>query len=418
MSVPPTARVRSVPSADDLLAQVEHIVQASDEQLQALRRDIHRHPELSWQEHRTTALIEEKLAGLGLRPERMDGTGVVADLGAPEPRLRVALRADLDALPVHEQSGVDFSSQNSGAAHACGHDVHTVALLGAAMALSQIEESLRELGLGVRLIFQPAEETMPGGALKVIEEGWLDGVDRLFGLHCDPTIDVGQVGLREGAITAASDSVRVSVHGRGGHTSRPHLTQDVTLALSKIVADTPSILARRTDPRAAMLLVWGSIRAGTAPNVIPSTGECMGTVRTLDEEAWASVGPLIEEIVYDVARPYGVTASVDHVQGVPPVVNEHSCVAALVSGADAVLGGGCVVSTPQSMGGEDMGWYLQKIPGAMARLGTRSPGGATYELHQGDLVVDEEAVVVGAKVLAAAVITSIDAGIPGIGGVG
>lgn len=390
--------------SSQLAEQVTAAVEALRPALLRWRRELHSHPEVSWQEHRTTAVVTEHLTAAGITVTPLPGSGAVADLGAPEPTRRIALRADLDALPVDEATGLEFASRNPGVCHACGHDVHTVGVLGAALALASVEEELVRCGIGVRLIFQPAEETIPGGALKVIATGALEGVDRLFAVHCDPSIDVGTVGLRVGPITAASDSVHVMLTGRGGHTSRPHLTQDLTYALGKVITDVPAVLSRRMDPRSGTALVWGAVRAGTVPNVIPASGECVGTLRMLDAETWDTTGPLIDEIVQSVVSPYGVQATVRHVKGVPPVVNDAVAVAAFEAAARSVISQESVVPTPQSLGGEDLGWYLTEVPGAMARLGTRTPGGPTFELHQGDLVVDEESVMHAAKLLAAVVL--------------
>ncbi|MGC5584219.1 amidohydrolase [Ornithinimicrobium sp. W1665] len=382
-------------------------VEGMAERLVQLRRTVHQQPELSWHELRTTALVTDVLTDAGVEVTALPGTGAVADLGHPDPRVRIALRADLDALPLEEATGLPFASRTHGVCHACGHDVHTVGVLGAGLALKAVEDELVRRRIGVRLLFQPAEETIPGGAHTVMEHGGLDGVDRLLAVHCDPSVDVGSVGLRVGPITAASDSVHVALTGRGGHTSRPHLTQDLTYALGKVVTEVPAVLSRRLDPRDGATLVWGMVRAGSAPNIIPTRAECTGTLRILDADAWHSTGPLIEEIVRSVVAPYGVGAEVTYVKGVPPVDNDNDAVVALSKAAMSLLGPHAVVPTKQSMGGEDLGWYLTQVPGAMARLGTRTPGGTTHELHQGDLVVDERAVVVAAQVLAASVLTSV-----------
>jgi amidohydrolase len=294
-----------------------------------------------------------------------------------------------------------WASVHDGICHACGHDVHTAALLGAGLALRAHEEALDDLGVAVRLVFQPAEEVIPGGAHEVVAHGGIDGVDRIFAVHCDPGVDVGHVGLATGAITAAADSVTVTLSGRGGHTSRPHLTEDLTYALAKVVTDVPAALSRRLDPRAGAALVWGNLHAGGAQNVIPSTGTVSGTLRMLDADAWAQMGSLVEDLVEAVVAPYGVSAKVEHVRGVPPVVNDQVSVDVVSAAARAVLGPDSVQPTRQSLGGEDFAWYLTTLPGAMVRLGTRTPGGRTYDLHQGDLMVDEDAIAAGAKLLAA-----------------
>ena len=371
-------------------------------ELVEIRRDLHAHPELSRQETRTTAIVAARLEQAGIRVRRLPGTGLVADLGADSPAYRVALRADMDALPVQERTGLPFASVTDGVTHACGHDVHVTALLGALLALKEQEQALLERGTAVRAIFQAAEEVIPGGALEAIADGVMEGVDAVFAVHCDPSLDVGQVGLREGPITAACDHLRVHLSGRGGHTSRPQLTEDLTYALAKVVTDVPAALSRRRDPRAGAALVWGTVRAGPASNVIPSTGECSGTLRMLDANAWLSVGPLLDEIVQGVVAPYGVEARLERVKGVPPVVNQADAIDAL---RFACLGTGLQIApTVQSLGGEDYSWYLAHAPGAMARLGTRTPGGRSYDLHQGDVVVDEDSIGCGARLLASVVV--------------
>ena len=378
-----------------------------EDELIAFRRDIHAHPELAGQEVRTTNVIADRLSAAGIRVRRLAGSGLVADIGPADPAYRVALRADLDALPVAERTGLPFASENDGVCHACGHDLHIAVVLGAGLALQRNVDLLSAQGIGVRLIFQPAEEVIPGGAQGVIKEGGIEGVDRIFCIHCDPTLDVGQVGLREGPITAAADGVTITLSGRGGHTARPHLTQDLTYALAKVVTDVPAVLSRRVDPRAGVALVWGSIHSGSAQNVIPSTGVVDGTLRMLDAQVWDEIGPLLDEVVHAVMSPYAVSAKVDHVRGVPPVVNDPDCVEILRRATVDTIGPDAPQPTLQSLGGEDFAWYLQEVPGAMARLGTRSPGGATYDLHQGDMVVDERAVVAGARLLAVAVLEAV-----------
>ena len=390
---------------DNLLMALCASIDALAPELLDLQHDVHAHPELSRGEARTTAAVARRLAAAGITHRTLPVSGLVADLGAEQPAYRVALRADLDALPVGERTHLPWASTTEGICHACGHDVHVAAMLGAGLALKQHEEALRERGIGVRLLFQPAEEVIPGGAVDLIAEGALDGVDAIFAVHCDPTLDVGTVGLREGAITAAADRVSVHLSGRGGHTSRPHLTEDLTFALAKVVTELPAVLSRRLDPRTAFALVWGEVHAGQAANVIPSSGAIAGTLRMLDAKAWTTIGPLLAEAVEHVVAPYSVTAVLEHVQGVPPVVNDPEAIEVFRAAAE---GAGLVaVGTPQSLGGEDFAWYLRQVPGAMARLGTRTPGGPTYDLHQGDLVVDDGSVVQGARLLAGAVVAGV-----------
>ena len=233
------------------------------------------------------------------------------------------------------------------------------------------------------------------------------GVERIFALHCDPGVDVGQVGLRLGPLTSAADRVEVRLTGTGGHTSRPHLTGDLTFALAKVTTELPAVLSRRMDPRAGVSVVWGSIHAGAAPNVIPDHGMVSGTVRILDAVAWADCEVIVRAAVADIVRPYGVEAAIDYQRGVPPVVNESVSNRILARTVHAQLGEGAQVTAPQSLGGEDFGWFLERIPGAMMRLGTRTPGGATYDLHQGNLRVDERCIGIGARLLAGTAVEAL-----------
>jgi amidohydrolase len=368
------------------------------DELVALRRDIHTHPELGRRETRTTALVAARLTAAGLKPRPLPGTGLICDVGSGAPV--VALRADLDALPLPDESGLPWASVLDGVSHACGHDVHTAAVVGAGLVLADLERAGRLPGR-VRLIFQPAEELIPGGALDVVAAGGLDEVERAYALHCDPHTDVGLVGSRVGPITAASDQIVVRLTGQGGHTSRPHLTEDVVFALAQVVTGVPAVLSRRLDPRAGVAMVWGRIAAGAASNAIPRRGEVAGTFRCLDSSVWAQAGTLITDAVREIVRPYGVQAEVDHVRGVPPTVNDADAVQVIEDSVRAEIGENAVVLTPQSLGGEDFAWLLEKVPGAMVRLGTRTPGGITHDLHRPDFVPDERAIGIGARVLAA-----------------
>ncbi|MGW9413167.1 amidohydrolase [Arthrobacter cupressi] len=368
------------------------------------RRDLHAHPELSFKEFRTTDKLVERLEAAGLKPRRLEGTGLTVDVG--EGPISTALRGDIDALPIIEETGLPFASKNHGVTHACGHDVHTTTMLGVALVLHGMHQA-KPLGGTVRIIFQPAEETMPGGALSCIDQGVLDGVPRIMALHCDPRINVGQVGTRIGAITSASDTIKIELTGRGGHTSRPHLTEDLVFALSQIAVNVPAVLSRRVDVRSGVSVVWGQISAGSAPNAIPANGYMAGTMRCLDRDAWHDAGELLDEVVREIAAPYGVDVHLEHTRGVPPVVNSEDETAIIEAAARAELGEHAVVLTPQSMGGEDFAWFLADIPGAMMRLGTHTPGGEEYDLHRGDFIVDERALGYAVRVLAAAALRTL-----------
>jgi amidohydrolase len=374
------------------------------DRLVAIRRDIHAHPEVGYHEHRTTARIVELLEAEGLVPKILPiGTGAYCDVlpdGWDASKGLVGLRADIDALPIADAKDVDFASTHAGVCHACGHDVHTTIVLGVAMVLVR----LRHQGLldrGVRLIFQPAEEASPGGALDAIEGGVLEGVSEAYALHCDPRTDVGNVGLKVGPVTSATERVLVRLSGPGGHTSRPHLTADLVGALGALATTAPLMLTRRIDPRSAASLIWGRVSAGSAANAIPQTGELEGTLRALDVTGWEAATKLLPELVGQIAAPFGVHVEVEIDDGVPPTVNSAEGVYRLRYAAESMLGSSAVTMTEQSLGGEDFGWMLQRVPGAMGRLGVRTPGEHTFpDIHQPTFTVDERCIGVGVRLLA------------------
>ena len=384
-------------------------------ELIAVRRDLHAHPEPGYAEYRTTSLVAECLTAAGLRPKVLPrGTGLLVDVGSGETsdhpeRAVVALRADLDALPMADEKDVPYRSTAPGACHACGHDVHTAVLLGTGLFLA--EQAAAGLLPGpVRLIFQAAEE-IGTGAQDVIAAGGMASVGRIFALHCDPRLDVGKLGIRSGAITAACDHIKVRVEGPGGHTARPHLTADLVYALGKIVTELPAALSRRVDPRSSLSLVWGRISAGLAPNAIPEDGFAAGTVRCLDEDAWHQAPDLLKGLVSSVASAYGVIAELDYVRGVPPAVNDGDSVRILGEAAELAIGPYAVAQAPQSLGGEDVAWYLESIPGALARLGIRGPQTPMdLDIHQANFDVDERAIGVGVRLMAASALIALSGG--------
>ena len=402
------------PMVDKLAAEVDDWVAAHADHLISVRRHLHAHPEPAFAEVATTEFLEERLRARGLAPRRLPGgTGLVVEVGAGDPV--VVLRGDIDALPLADVKDVPYASTREGVCHACGHDVHTTVVLGAALALA----SMPELPGTVRIVFQPAEETVPGGALGVLAAGELDGVSRAFALHCDPAVEVGSIGLRTGPITAACDHVEVTLTGPGGHTARPQLTVDLVDALARVVTEVPGLLSRQVDPRAGMSLVWGAIAAGTAANAIPQRGVVRGTLRVLDRAAWDGAEALVRSLIVRVAAASGAGVEVDYVRGVPPVVNDDGSVALLRAAAVDTVGAGSVVLSPQSMGGEDFGWFADRAPIALARLGTWD-GGERLDLHRGTFDVDERAIAVGVGLLARAALLALDsdaaparAGVPG-----
>ncbi|MET8431326.1 amidohydrolase [Streptomyces sp900116325] len=388
-------------------------------ELIAFRRDLHMHPELGNQEFRTTAAIKARLEKAGLEPRVLStGTGLICDVGtsggarssdegddrrAGDPRPMLALRADIDALPIPDtKTGVPYRSTVPDRAHACGHDIHTTTVLGAGLVLAELDRQ-GLLPHPVRLIFQPAEEVLPGGAADAIEAGVLEGVGRIIGVHCDPRVDVGRIGLRAGPITSACDRLEVTLDGPGGHTARPHLTTDLVTAAAKVATEVPALLARRVDARWGLAVTWGRLVAGHTCNVIPQHAELSGTVRCLDLAAWREAPDLVHAAIDEVAGMHRAKSVINYVRGVPPVVNDPGTTELLVAAMAGRRGSYAIEDTEQSLGGEDFSWYLEHVPGAMARLGVRTPGDARrLDLHRGDFDADEEAITVGVELFTAA----------------
>ena len=379
---------------------------ATDETLLIeMRRDLHAHPELSHREEATTRWIDQHLRDLGLSSTRLAvGTGLVCDLpiGAPVADSRiVALRADIDALAMQDEKDVGYRSQVDGVAHACGHDVHTAAVLGAARALVAVAADAGVVGT-VRLVFEPAEESVPGGAVDVLAEGHLDGVAGIFGLHCDPKIDVGHVGTRVGALTSAADLVELTVRGPGGHTARPERTVDLVALLGSLVTETQGVIDTLTERPGDLRLVFGAVHSGDAANVIPSHGLVRGSLRTPDYEVWLRTPDIFRAAVDRVLGGSDATWEISHRRGVPPVVNDAGMTAVLEAAVRDGLGADGVVDTDQSWGGDSFAWYLERIPGSYARLGVHDPAssGPRLDLHASTFNVDERAIRCGATVLA------------------
>ena len=357
----------------------------------ALRRDIHRNPELGWNEHATTARVAAALARHGIEATiRETGTGLYADFGAGEPF--IGFRADLDALPLHEASGVEFASSIPGLMHACGHDAHTAVATGIAIALNQIELPGR-----VRVVFQPAEEMIPGGAMTLLEEGVIDGIKAMIAFHVDPSLPPGNVGLRIGPITGASDRLIVRLAGPGGHTSRPHQTVDLLYAAARVITDFPALLRHEVDPRQAAVAVFGRINGGSAANIIPAVVEMAGTLRLFDTDLWLEMPQLAEKLVKAIVAPLGAVATVDYTNGAPPVVNDVQVIEAVRRATHDILGEDSTADAYQSLGSEDFSWLLADRPGALIRLGAGKVDAKT-DLHSASFDLDETAIETGIAV--------------------
>lgn len=353
------------------------------------RRAIHRHPELSGEEYRTTELLAETLRERGLRPRvRTPKTGLVLDVGTAGPT--IAFRADLDALPITEPTGLPFASDAPGVMHACGHDAHTAIGLGIALVLSELDLPGR-----VRFLFQPAEETFPGGAYEFVRERVLDGVDAIMAFHVDPGLETGRVGLRSGPITSSADRFTVILEGPGGHTARPHATVDLVYAAGLVATQLPALADRQVDARAPIALVFGRISGGTAHNVIPTQIEMTGTVRTADRGLWEEIPSLFERLVHAIVAPTGARATVHYQRGLPPVVNDADLVGRIEAALVAAGGPDATSATHLSMGAEDFARYLDEVPGALLRLGCRAGDG--MDLHSASFLLDEGCLEVGTR---------------------
>ena len=355
----------------------------------ALRRAIHRQPELAYEEYKTTGLVADELRGSGLHPRtRTPRTGLTVEIGTGRPA--VGFRADLDGLPIQEPEGLEFRSRVPSVMHACGHDVHTAIGTGVALALARLEP----LPGKARIIFQPAEETFPGGGQEMVREGAADGLDSIVAFHVDPTVAAGRIGLRSGAVTASADRFYITLEGPGGHTARPHRTVDLIYAAGKVITDLPALIDRLTDSRAPLALVFGKVAGGTADNVIPTAVELSGTCRTLDRGMWDELPALLERLVQEIAAPTGAKVTFHFQRGIPPVINDEGVIAVCREAIAHHLGLEAVAVAPTSMGAEDFARFTEAVPGALLRLGARPPG-KEVDLHSAAFQVDEAALEAG-----------------------
>ena len=370
------------------------------EGLIATRRHLHAHPELSRQEHATTEFLMERLELAGTDVRRFaSGTGLVCDVGEANGEPRLAFRADIDALGMDDEKDVPYRSQVPGVCHACGHDVHTVVSLGAALYYAH---HLDELPGPLRFVFQPAEEQVPGGALDVLADGGIDGVDAIVGLHCWPKVDVGVFGLRSGSVTSAADRAEIVLHGPGGHTARPEETVDMLRVAASVVADLPREVDALIGEDGAVKLVFGSLHGGDAANVIPTTCELKASVRTPRLDVWETLPALVEKALQRVLDGTGAEFDLDYTSGVPPVVNDATLIDTVGQALRAEFGPTGVVEAEHSWGGDDFAWYSREISAAFVRLGVHDPAWAgRLDLHVGRFDVDERSIAHGVRALVA-----------------
>lgn len=370
---------------------------ALQDRLSAWRRTIHMHPEPGFQEFSTAALVAEALREAGIRVETgIGGTGVVGYLGQGPPT--VALRADMDALPIQELNDVPYASQVPGMMHACGHDAHVAILLGTATLLAKAPLSRGQ----VRFLFQPSEEGMgqdgKSGAMRMIEDGVLEGVDAIFGLHVFPDTPVGTVGVIPGPAFAAADSFHLVVRGQGGHGAYPHRTVDPIVLSAQVITAIQTIVARRLRPFDSGVITVGSIHGGTKSNIIPEEVKLSGTIRSFRPEVRDLLHAELERAC-GIARVLGGDFALQIGEGYPPTVNDARMAAFVRKVAGELLGADKVHTPDPEMGAEDFSFFLEKVPGCYFRLGTGSPGGPTAGLHSPHFDIDETALPVGVAVL-------------------
>lgn len=363
------------------------------------RRHLHAHPELSFQEHETSAFVEELLRSFGgLEIERPTATSIVARLRTGRPGKTLAFRADMDALPIQEENDVPYASTRPGVMHACAHDAHTAILLGAASILT---ERRNELAGEVRFVFQHAEELPPGGAQELVDAGVMDGVDAVVGIHLFSTVPVGLVASQPGPLLAFADTFRIEVHGRGGHAASPHETIDPIVVAAQVVTNLQQLVSRTLDPLDQGVVSVTRISGGTAKNVIPETVELVGTVRTFRPETKTALVEGIERVVRGVTEAHGATWTFQFEDGYPAVVNDPGVAAIVEEAVRAELGAQAVTRIEPVMGGEDFSAYLQRAPGAFFVVGARNEAiGAAFPHHHPRFAIDEASLRDGIAVFA------------------
>lgn len=363
-----------------------------------LRRQLHQHPELMYEEFETSKLVQQTLTELGIEYQKdLAITGVLASLGNGDGPC-VALRADMDALPIHEQADVDFKSEIDGKMHACGHDCHTAMLLGAARLLKENEELINGT---VKFIFQPAEEGGAGGE-KMSEQGVLENpeVQRIYGLHVSADLPTGMLAARAGTLMAAAGSLKIVVHGKGGHAAMPHKTIDPVVTASKIVVELQTIISRELDPLQSGVISVTMLHGGEAYNVIPPQMEIQGTIRSLTLEGLHHLQSRVKAVAKGIAQANQCDVDVSFPgNDYPPTLNDEQSWYAGRAAIEEILGDDKVMEMPPVMGGEDFAYYTQRVPGCFAFLGVGNPDiGATYSVHHPMFKVDEDALPYGSAI--------------------
>lgn len=378
------------------VATLNQAVEEIREQVIAWRRHLHQHPELSFHEENTAQFVYDTLQSFGnLEITRPTKTSVMARLIGPAPGTVLAMRADMDALPITEENTFEFASQNPGVMHACGHDGHTAMLLGAAKLLSGMQEQIKG---EIRFLFQHAEELFPGGAEEMVQAGVMDGVDMVIGTHLWSSMEFGSVGICAGPMMAAPDTFWITVNGKGGHAALPHQTIDSIAVAAQVVTNLQHIVSRNTDPLDNLVISVTQFIGGTTHNVIPGAVEICGTVRSFDPNLRASVPALMERVIRGITEAHGATYQFKYENGYRPVINDAAVTSLMEEVVVESLGEEWVAHPRPTMGGEDFSAFQQKAPGCFFYIaaGNQSKG-ITYPHHHARFTIDEDALEIGVK---------------------
>ena len=382
---------------------IRNIIKKHANSIVALRRHFHTYPELSAQEFNTQQKIMVELLALGLQPRKIAVTGVIADLHGALPGKTVAIRADIDALALQDECGQPYQSQNVGVCHACGHDGHTAMLIGVAKALVEVKDTLTGT---VRFLFQPSEECFPGGALAMVAEGAVTGVDAIIGTHLWQTVKVGTIGLTYGPMMASPDEFSIKIKGKGGHASMPHQTVDALLVGAQIVVGLNTIVSRNVDPMEQAVISLGVFKAGETFNIIADTAILTGTVRSFNEKMRVLLFDRIEQVTKGICEAAGATFTFEKQLGFPPVINNPAISEILAEAGAETLGAENVLTINPVMGGEDFSVYLGKVPGAFMFVGIgNEEAGIIYPQHHPRFDMDEKALAYGTEIMTRAALT-------------
>ncbi|TWF45252.1 hippurate hydrolase [Chitinophaga polysaccharea] len=382
--------------------RIKELAKAYAPEFTAVRRHLHSHPELSFQEFKTTAFIQEQLTAFGVPFQAgIAGTGIIALIEGKNPASKViALRADIDALPITEANEVSYKSTNPGVMHACGHDVHTSCVLGATKILNELKDQFEGT---IKVLFQPGEEKHPGGASIMIEEGALENPrpDAILGLHVHPSLEVGKLGFRAGKYMASADEIYITIKGKGGHAAQPHLTVDTILVASQLVVSLQQIISRNNNPFSPSVLSICAFNGGFTTNVIPSEVKLMGTFRAMDETWRFKAHELIRKQAIGIAEAMGAEIDIEILVGYPTLYNNEVVTSKARNFATDYLGKELVGDTEIRMGAEDFAFYSQVVPACFFRLGTGNIArGITSGVHTPTFDIDEQAIEVGMGTMA------------------